>query len=171
MSSDAQSEQSAAHRDLFVLHQSRKWLIETLDSLSDEQLTHAPVEGGNHALWTMGHLAFADEFFLTKLGNFEATLPAGWAEQFGWGHPCSPNADDFPAISEVREALLDQRAKLLDWLNSLSAEELDAPTGADWEDFSPTLRALISGAAVHEGTHLGQVMVVRKSLKLPPLSL
>ncbi len=157
--------------DLNPLIFSRTALLQVIDSLSAEQMCHPPVEAGNHALWTMGHLAFADEFFLIKFAGARATLPSTWPKQFGWGHPCSPNSADFPPTADVRAEMEQQRQKLFDWFSSLSPAELDASNGPDWDDFAPTRRALIYGLAIHEASHYGQLTVVRKSLKLPPLSM
>ncbi len=172
MSPETESNQATAPAvDFHPLTLSRGSLIELLESLDDQQMTHVPVENGNHALWTMGHLAFADDFFLVKMGGFAPTLPAGWAERFGWGHPCSPNPADFPTVAEVRRLMDELRTKVLDWLASLSTADLDESTGEDWADFAPTRRALVAAMAIHESGHHGQLTVVRKSLNLLHLSM
>jgi len=156
---------------LGALRMSRRILHEILDSLTEEQAMHVPVKGGNHALWTMGHLAMADQFFLKEIGGIEPSLPADWESIFGWGHPCQTDATVFPPVSDVRKAMDTKREEVLAWFESMTEDQLDAATGDEWRDFAPTVRDLIGAMSIHEGVHSGQLMVVRKSLELPPLNM
>lgn len=159
------------YNGLFTLRFTRAHMNEILDSLSDEQMTHVPCEGGNHALWTMGHLALADDFFLQQIINADSQLPDTWMELFGWGHPCRTDASKFPPVTEVRAKFDAMRQRLVDWIASMSDSELDMETPEDWREFAPTRRALVSMVAMHESTHAGQLTVARKSLGLKPLNM
>src|SRR5579872_3247515 len=44
------------------------------DGIPAEQFLHQPFPGANHALWTMGHLATVDQYFLKSLAGRDGAL-------------------------------------------------------------------------------------------------
>ncbi len=154
-----------------ILVNTRFYLNRFIDSLTDDELYHPATPGGNHTLWTMGHLALADEFFLKEMGGIEGTLATEWAESFSWGKPCNPDETIFPTVTEVRSSFDATRSRILEYVTSLTLEDLKTETAEQWREFAPNTRAMLMGIACHESTHTGQIIVVRKSLGKEILSM
>jgi DinB superfamily len=153
---------------LTVLAFSRQSLLTLAEDFPKDKLTHQPFPGANHALWLMGHLANADDFFMAELGKkpmpqFEKTKAL-----FFMGSKPTPNVKDYPPIEEIRSYLSSAREGLVSWFKSMPPTQLAAPLPEDWKPFAPTYGALMFSIAWHEGLHTGQLTTLRKSLGLSP---
>ncbi len=146
----------------------RHWTLELLSDFPQDKLTHQPCAAGNHALWIAGHIAYADDLFASKVGNKPARFSESWVKLFGMGSIPQADAGAYPSMSEVTNALADNREGLLAWFGSMSAEELAKPLPDDFKTFAATFGQFMTSIAWHEGLHAGQLTVVRKSLGLAP---
>jgi uncharacterized damage-inducible protein DinB len=151
-----------------TLNFARQFTLELLSDFPQDKLTHQPCAAGNHAMWIAGHIAYADDMFMSKLGNKPARLGDHWVTLFGMGSTPQPDAGLYPSLGEVTNALADTREGLLAWFGSMSAEELGNPLPEDFKPFAPNYGMLMVSMAWHEGLHTGQLTVVRKSLGLAP---
>ncbi|MCH8054255.1 MAG: DinB family protein [Planctomycetes bacterium] len=151
-----------------ALNFARKWTLELLSDIPQDKLTHQPCAAGNHAIWIAGHIAYADDLFASKIGNKPARCSDSWVKLFGMGSIPQADAGAYPSLSEVTNALADNREGLLAWFSSMSAEELAKPLPDDFKTFAATLGQLMISIACHESLHAGQLTVVRKSLGLAP---
>ena len=61
---------------------SRQATMSLIDTLSEDQFLHQPIDGANHAMWIMGHLACSDEYFLNKLGGKPFDKFEAWEAKF-----------------------------------------------------------------------------------------
>ena len=148
----------------------RKLIGDMVDSLPEDKLCHQPFEGGNHALWIMGHCAVSDDYFRCTIGETgAATAPEGWQEQFGHGSTPSADASTYPPAAEVRHIFDEARIAFTDWIESLDEAGLNKPMPDDWTGFAPNVAEFPAFVAAHEAMHLGQLMDVRKSLGMAPL--
>ncbi len=122
-----------------------------------------PSEGANHALWQVGHLAIAYNFFASKFGNIEP-LEDKWNSLFGMGTEPNPDINAYPPPAEALEVMWAQRQKLVDNMSAVPAEELDT----EWqtEGFIKTPAQMMSFAPIHDATHAGQLAMIRKHLKM-----
>jgi uncharacterized damage-inducible protein DinB len=150
------------------LNWTRDVLEKLLDTLSDEQMMHRPCPGGNHALWTVGHLAITDDVIPALVGGPDARSPEPWREMFKDGSTPHDDASAYPSVDELRTALRDYRAHLVEWFRSMDEAKLREPLPEDWQPFAPTHAALVAGIAAHEAMHVGQLTVIRKSLGMKP---
>jgi hypothetical protein len=130
---------------------------------------HQPFPGANHALWTLGHLATVDQYFLMSLAGrdgalFEKNKPVFFAKS----QP-SPNAGDYPPLESVRAYYESSRAERRAWMDGLDNARLTAPLPDKWQTFAPDLAGFFLRLVWHDGMHYGQLTVIRKSLKLPPV--
>lgn len=153
---------------LAALEFSRKVTLGLAEDIPDGKFLHQPFPGANHALWVLGHLACTDEFFLNKVGGKPGRRFDKWSGIFFMGSKPTPNAVDYPPISEVRLALDEGRGRLVEWFKSLGDSELMMPLPDELKNFAPSRAALMSTIAWHEGLHAGQLSVCRKSLGLQP---
>ena len=147
----------------------RNWMTQLVGTLSDEQMLHQPVPGANHALWIIGHSAWCDDQFLCSLAGTRPKSPAAWKDVFGNGSTPTAKRSDYPPIAEVKRALEKNRAALVRWIEGLDEAKLAAPLPDDWKSFAPTHGAFVAFLAAHEGAHVGQLTVIRKSLGMAPL--
>ncbi|MCH9035352.1 MAG: DinB family protein [Planctomycetes bacterium] len=137
-----------------------------VEDIPDDKLCHQVSPKANHVLWTLGHLAFADQHFLTGLGDGPDENPPDWADKFGIGSTPSPNAADYPSKDELLSIMSDRRAELIAWFESMSTEKLRSPLPEDFADFAVHYAGLASTLAWHEGMHAGQIAVIRQDLGL-----
>jgi hypothetical protein len=134
-----------------------------------EQWTHQVSEGTNHALWFAGHIAVADNYFISLTAPDQAIDLASYNEQFGKGSRPSPNAADYPPPAEILEVLRERRAVLREVLNAQSEEDLDKPAPEGAPPFLADVGAIFQMAGWHEALHAGQLSLVRRSLGNSPL--
>lgn len=154
---------------LATLAFARKATLGLLDGLTDDQWLHQPFAGANHAMWIAGHIACSDEYFTNKVGGRPFNKFEAWQDKFFMNSKPTAEAKAYPPVTEVREALANNREQLISWFQTMDAAKLAAPLPDDLKDFAPTHGALIGTIAWHEGLHAGQLTVVRKSLGLSPV--
>ena len=134
--------------------------------LPDEHWLAATHEGGNHILWSIGHIATSNAQLATTVGA-ASIVPDGYKELFGMGSEPVADRDTYPAPSEVLGFADKARAALLDaWANA-SPEALAKPTEGMLAGAYPTAAHMIHFAGMHEMTHHGQIMQIRRKLGLP----
>lgn len=139
------------------------------DGIPADKFLHQPFPGANHALWTMGHLATVDQFFLMNFaGRDPVTFEKHKTTFFAKSQP-SPNAADYPPMDAVREYFQESRKAFRAWLESLDDATLSAPLPPEKQRFATTLGNLLARLVWHEGMHYGQLTVIRKSLGLAPI--
>ena len=151
-----------------ALNFARQTTLELLSDFPQDKLTHQPCASGNHAIWIAGHIAYADDLFASKVGNKPARCSDSWVKLFSMGSIPQADAGAYPSLSEVTNALADNREALLAWFGSMTAEELANPLPEDFKMFAATFGQFMTSIAWHEGLHAGQLTVVRKSLGLAP---
>ena len=77
-------------------------------------------ENCNHALWFAGHMAHADNFFISLVTpNQAVALPKLYNDRFGMGSQPTSNLSDYPATDEVLARMRERRETLLAVLDSL----------------------------------------------------
>ena len=154
---------------LLAIEYSRRFASAMIDAIPADQYCHQPFPGANHALWTLGHLAAADAFFLERIGGTPDERFARLQGQFFIGSKPSGNLAEYPPVEEVRRWFDEARANLVAHYRSLSEEQLAQPLPEQWQRMAANPGALLARISVHESSHAGQLMVVRKSLGLPPV--
>ncbi len=160
---------SVRRRGLEALKTSRSLLLKLISDIPEGKLCAAPLAGGNHALWTLGHLAWADELFLMSLTGEPSELPEAWAPKFGMGSTPTPDPSQYPPIAELKQAAGDVRDRLTQWFEGASEAEMTNPVPKPLEGFASDIGQLMFSIAGHEWMHAGQLTVVRKSLGLKRL--
>jgi hypothetical protein len=139
------------------------------DFHSPPQWTHQVCEGGNHALWFVGHMANTDNFLISLVAPERAVEKIGYGAAFGMGSRPSGNVADYPPIDEVLAAMNERRATLLDVLAGLTDDDLARPTPDGAPDFLSDFGSVFELAVWHEGLHSGQLSMVRRSLGFEPV--
>ncbi|TND07957.1 MAG: hypothetical protein FD123_2765 [Bacteroidetes bacterium] len=110
----------------------------------------------NSTLWTMAHLAWAQNFLILK-GCSARDLGRDWMELFAIRKEM-PADEHVPAISEIRLALDDIHKAAVEVVSALSEEELAEPNNLDAKfKRGNTKLQIISHHLRHEGCHIGHL--------------
>ena len=148
---------------------SRRFLLGLIETLEDSQLTTRAGGVGNHAIWVLGHIAFADDLFISEFRGEASSLPDGHAKQFGQSSVPSELATDYPSRDAMVEQLANARTRLIEWVKSLDGD-------AAWQEAPESIKPLTPHAigaaftlAQHEFLHAGQLTTVRSSIGMKPL--
>ncbi len=144
-------------------------LDNTFNAIPPQDFLHQPFPGANHALWTMGHMATIDQFFLKVFANHDPALYEQYKTIFFAKSTPSPDANAYPPLDVVREYYTASRKAFRAWMESLDDERLTAPLPPEQQRFAPTLADFLFRLVWHEGMHYGQLTVLRKSLGLAPI--
>jgi DinB family protein len=141
-----------------------------LADVPDERMAEQPVAGVNHPAWVLGHLAWAADGNLQKIGG-QSALPAGWTALFGVGSKPSPVRGDYPPKEELLRAVEQSYRQLREKAATASPEQLAQPTtNPRAKEMLPTLREQVAFLLTgHMGVHLGQLSSWRRMIGLPPL--
>lgn len=134
----------------------------------DDWMT-TPVGSSNHAMWIVGHLAVAENFFI-KLAGGEVDVREDYAKLFGKGSTPKSNAGDYPESSEVLAYLRQRREALLETLDHCSEEDFAKPTPEGAPPFMHDLGAMFQMMVWHESLHSGQLTTIRRSLGHGPIA-
>ncbi len=136
--------------------------------LSDADIMERPVAGANHIAWQLGHVTSSLSYFgeAIKPGSMPP-LPEGFAEQ----HSKETAGNDDPAAflkkDEYLKLLDQQRAAILELLDTLNEDNLVADAPENVRDYAPRVVDMIGLAAEHEMMHSGQISVLRRKLDKP----
>lgn len=136
-----------------------------LDGITPEQICAQPGPCVNHALWTVGHLAVTDDYFIGEFAGQKASL-AAWNDLFGMGSTPTSDATKYPSLAEIMKVFDERRAVLEKWIGALTAAQLATTTPEAWRPYAPMLGDIPFFVAWHEGYHQGELAVLRKALGL-----
>lgn len=123
----------------------------------------------NHALWCMGHIAYADNFWVSLFDSEKAHSPEGYKELFGAGSEPQGDASKYPAPEKVFEYFNERRDMLLALLDSFSEEDFAKATTGDVAENFPTYGDVLNASVWHETLHAGQASIASRGLNKPPL--
>ena len=134
-----------------------------------EDFTYQVHPAANHALWFAGHVAHADNFFVSVTCPEKADEREGYTALFGMGSQPTSDPAAYPEAEEVLAYLRERRETLLEVLDALSEEDLAKPTPEGTPDFLPDVASVFEMAAWHEGLHAGQVTIASRGLGNRPV--
>ncbi len=147
----------------------RGFTLKLAQDIPDDKLATRACPGSNHAAYVLGHIASTDSFFLSALSGNKAAVPESWGALFAHNIELSDDRTAYPSKHEILEVMASTRAAIVEWLESLSVDQLRAPIEGDLAQFSATIAGLPSSLAFHEGFHAGQLSTVRRALNIPRL--
>ena len=126
-------------------------------------------EGGNHALWFVGHMGTTDNFMLSLLRPDLCHTNEEYAGLFGLGSQPSGNLAEYPTVERVLAFMAERRERLLQALEEMTDEQLAEATPQGAPEFMPDNASVFETAVWHEGLHSGQLSLLRRSLGFDPL--
>ncbi len=151
------------------LEWTRNMAVNAIESVPADQRLFQPVEDAQNTLWIMGHYAWTDDAFLTMLSGTETGIPEAWTKMFGKDSEVCAKGEGYPSFDELRAAMDERRAAMIAWLESMDDDALLKPLPEELAGFAPHYAGLMCTMAAHEGMHIGQMLMIRKALKLVPL--
>ncbi len=152
---DAQSLQQLA-RDV------RGKTLQLLDAAHPQELLWTPPGTANHILWHAGHALWLQDVLCLRLLTGRPSLPGNWEAFFAAGsHPQKPPGP-WPSRDEVRYELAGQLTRLLEALEALTWQQLDARAPFARAESSRTLRQAIVHGLHDEAIHQGEMYLLLK---------
>jgi len=146
------------------LEMSMNMTLELIEDMSDAPLTFPTSKGGNHPLWILGHLAYAEGALIQGIMLGESNPLAHWKEHFDMGTDPVADLDAYPPFSELLAQCHEARKRTLSLLESFSEDDLDRPSKAippQYESFFGTYRKCLLMVSNHWWMHRGQVADAR----------
>jgi hypothetical protein len=138
--------------------------------LDESQMVCQPVNVPNHPAWTVGHLVHSCQQIGGEIG-IPPWLPADWGERFGTGSTPIADHELYPGKVDLLHALDDGYQRLAEALRAAGEARLSEPLpDARYRDRLPTVgHAVLHILASHTALHLGQIVVWRRAMALPPV--
>ena len=138
--------------------------------MSDEDLMTRVCPKANHAAWQMGHLIASENKILESIQpGSSPTLPDGFMEKHNKDAALIDDKANFVSKEVYLELFKEQREATLAVLDSLSAEDLSKPGPENLKRIAPTVGSALMFMAIHELTHSGQFVPLRRKLDKPVL--
>ena len=144
-----------------------------VDGLNTEQLSTSPYEDGNTVAWLIWHLTRVQDDHLADASGIEQLWTgAGWFERFrlpfesaatGWSHTPTEVAAvraDAKLLLEYHDAV---SARTIEWINGLSAKDLERIVDESWNP-PVTLGVRLVSVISDDLQHAGQAAYIRGML-------
>jgi hypothetical protein len=136
-----------------------------LGGLDRQALVRRVVEHANPMIWIAGHLTSTRFGMAAFLGGSQES-PFGPA--FGRGAQV-PDESALPSAEEVLAVWREASEIVMRRLADVTADQLAARAPRDFPIGDKTILGALTFLTYHEGYHLGQMALIRKSLGLPGL--
>ena len=150
------------------LETSKGSLMGFFADLKDEQLVQPTSNGGNHALWILGHLVVSESTVMHNIVlGIESSPVDDWKPLFGHGSEPKTDASIYPSYDELLEAWEQVRAHTLKTLATFTDDDLDNPAPGcpeEWASWFGTIGKVFTAKIIHPTMHYGQLADIRRSL-------
>jgi uncharacterized damage-inducible protein DinB len=141
-----------------------RWISETLNSLTDEDLKKTISPGRNHGVWILGHLIQSEDELSKYLGKGEYIFPEN-ERLFGQKNKPGP-VSTYPDVPELRKQWETVKAKNDKIISEITDAEWDEPhaliEGSIEDDYFKTKGGCIMNWIVHQTYHIGQLVLLRQ---------
>ena len=153
------------------LETGKNWVLGLVNDMKDAPTTFPTPNGGNHPLWVVGHLLFAEGHLIDVFIQGKEHPTAQWNDLFGIGSEPTADASAYPSLEELLGKWEETRARTLAYLDTLSDDDLDKPSHAPAEaqDTFGTVGKCLITLSLHFTFHGGQVADARRAARREPL--
>lgn len=145
--------------------------LSALDDCRDKPLQRPGEWGGNHPMWTAGHLAVTEGRLHKMLLGTPNPLEH-WKPLFDWGTEPTDDASKYPSFDEVMKQLRDLRGKTAAYVAGLDEAGLDKPLAVPpppgLGNLFDTVGSTLLTIALHGCMHNGEAIVTRRAAGLKP---
>ena len=139
--------------------------LDLIDDMKDAPMTAPTAKGGNHPLWVLGHLAYAEASMVYEMMLGEPNPLEDWKPIFADGTEPTSDASDYPSYAEVRARFDEVRAHTLKVLDALTDADLDKKSQnypEEWAAYFDTYGKVLAIVGSHTFIHHGQVADARR---------
>jgi len=147
---------------------SRGMTLSLINDLKDEPLAQPTANGGNHAFWILGHLAYSDSSILHEMIQGKDTCPLHSLKgQFNFQTEPSIDASGYPSFEELLANYDAAHAELIAYLDTITDADLASPALGcpdEWKDFFGTIGKALAVTIMHPAMHYGQLADTRRAL-------
>lgn len=157
--------------DILACFRFNLWFLDRLlADIPAEKLTAQAGGLKNHPLWTVGHLAWANDNGIL-VQAMPRLCPPEWTSLFGRESEPVDDSKAYPTMEAVRAALDEGHARLSEVFISADQETLGKPNPHPrLKSHLPTICSqVIFGLVGHESLHLGQLSSWRRSMGFAPM--
>jgi len=140
--------------------QNTHFVKKNVEGFSDEEWLRRPGGTGNHALWSVGHVAWARSAVLKRLGD---DWGKPWLSLCGRGARCEDSVA-YPTPEEAMQAWSESSTRLKAAMESASPDLLATPVSQGPPSADGKLSGVVNFMAFHETYHVGQLAYVRSLL-------
>ncbi len=147
---------------------SKEMSLVLIHDLKDEPLAQPTINGGNHAIWILGHLAYIESVMIHQMiqGKDTCTL-AHHKETFDAEGDPSTDPSIYPSFDQLFKDYDTARTETYAYLDSISEADLQRPAlgcPEEWKPHFGTVAQCLDFIAHHPSLHFGQLADIRKSL-------
>lgn len=143
--------------------QTRKLLLDFLDTIAFEDLMQVPKGFNNNIYWNIAHVVATQQLLIYNLSGVDMLLPEAFIEAYRKG--TKPKAlVDAAEIEFVKEALFSTIRQ--------TKADVEAGTFTNYNPYTTSAGVTISNLAqamsynfYHEGLHFGSVLALRRALQ------
>lgn len=144
-----------------------RFMEQSVEDLSDEEMVAQPAGVPNHGTWTLGHIIFSCQGMAVELGA-APWLPGDWESVFGYGSTPRSDGDPYPRKEELRGLLAEATGRLSETLRGADPSVLIRQLSE--EDFPTMCHLLLQVVVAHTAYHAGQLSAWRRALGRGPVA-
>jgi hypothetical protein len=126
-------------------------------------------EGGNHAIWFIGHMGTTDNFMISVLSPERSESAGELGDKFGMGSQPSSKVTDYPPVDELLAYMAGRREVFMEILGEMDDAALAEKTPEGSPGFMTDYASVFETAIWHEALHCGQLSMIRRALGNPPI--
>ncbi len=155
------------------MNASKEMSLTLINDLKDQPFAQPTSNGGNHATWILGHLAYMESVMIHQMiqGKDTCTLSHLKAVFDAEGAP-STDASLYPSFDQLLKEYDTARNETDAYLETISETDLQQPALGcldDWKPYFGTIAQCLDFIAHHPSLHFGQLADIRKSLGRKPI--
>ncbi len=159
-------------KDLILgnLELTREMILGLAEDMADHCLTFPTLNGGNHAMWIIGHLAFGEGTLIDEWALGQSNPCADSKEIFSSGLQPVADPDVYPNFAEVLRICREVREHTINVLQDMQETDLDQRTPgvpSQYRQHVPTIRDCFNMTSLHWLEHKGQLADARRAAGLP----
>lgn len=148
------------HEVLFnQLESYRSEILSVVDAVSKEDAEKIPDGFKNNIRWNLGHIYLDQYLWIQALTKETADVPENFNKWFGYGTSPANFTEETPSVTELKELLRKQPARIKETYGERLEEEFPQT-----EMGMHTIEQVLIRTIFHEGMHLQTILDLKKCM-------
>ncbi len=152
---------------------SRGMTLNLINDLKNEPLAQPTVNGGNHALWILGHITYSESSLLHCMIQGKESCPLNHLKEH-FDFKCTPSTDAsiYPSFDSLIADYETAHNETMAYLDTLTNDDLNKPALGcpdEYKDFFGTVAQCFMIMSLHPSMHYGQLADTRRALGREPM--